>query len=232
MIDAIVFDAGRTLMEYRNMPNSWQEYYPDAIRGARDALSLDVTEKELSEALEVFKLYSPRLHYREVDYTPEHIFAHVTGKWRCEVNLSDFIREFFAVMKLEGYVYPETIGVLKTLREKNIKIAVLTDVATGMPDEMHKSYFNELLPYFDLYVSSLSCGMRKPNPKGLEYISECFGTRADCMLMVGDEPKDIEVAKRFGCRSCLIDRYNSNADFGQDITVKNLSELINDISGL
>lgn len=94
-----------------------------------------------------------------------------------------------------------------------------------MPDELHKSYFLELLPYFDMYVSSISCGYRKPNPKGLSDIAEEFGVDAYEMIMIGDEEKDIKTAKRFGCKAVLIDRRNRNAYFGQDYTVTDLNVL-------
>lgn len=44
----------------------------------------------------------------------------------------------------------------------------------GMPDEMFKNDISSLLPYFDFYVSSLSCGFRKPNSRGLEFIAEHY----------------------------------------------------------
>lgn len=225
MIKTVVFDIGRTLMEYKDMPNSWQEYYPAALENVREKLKLDITDEELGEALEIFRSYSPRLHYREVDYTPEHIFSDVARSWRCKFEMNDFIEAFFESMKLSAYIYPETEAALKSLKSDGIKIAALTDVATGMPDEMHKSYFPELTPYFDIYVSSVSCGYRKPNPKGLEEISAYLGTKPCETLMVGDEEKDIKVAKRFGCRAVLIDRAHEGLKYGQDYTVYDLNEL-------
>lgn len=225
MIKAAVFDVGRTLMEYVDMPNSWKDYYPAAIRNVRDSLGLDVNDKELDRALEIFTSYSPRVNYREVDYTPEHIFADVISEWRCKPELSKVISAFFDSMKLKARIYPEAKRALEDLRRRGVKTAALTDVATGMPDELHKSYFSELLPDLDMYVSSVSCGFRKPNPRGLEIISQKFGTAPDEMIMIGDEPKDIETAKRFGCHSVLIDRNGEGAQYGQDYTVANIEQL-------
>ena len=109
------------------------------------------------------------------------------------------------------------------MRDRGIKIATLTDVATGMPDELHKSYFPELMPFFDLYVSSTSCRYRKPNIKGLCDIAVYFGIKPDEMIFIGDERKDVLVANDFGCTSVYIDRYNNNRDFGQKFTVKDLN---------
>lgn len=75
------------------------------------------------------------------------------------------------------------------MKNKGYIIAALTDVASAMPDEMHIDYFKELLPYFDMYVSSQSCGYRKPNPKGLFDIKKRFGLSEKEMIFVGDEKK-------------------------------------------
>ena len=221
----IVFDIGRTLMEYKNMPLSWLEFYKDGFRYVRKELGLNITENDIDKSFEVLKSYNPRINPREVDVTPEVIFGEATAHWQGEYTLSDIINKFYESMNLTAYIYPETIDFLDNLKAEGYKIAALTDVAIGMPDELHKSYFPELLPYFDMYVSSISCGYRKPNPKGLSDIAEKFGVVASEMIMIGDEEKDIKTAKRFGCKAVLIDRRNRNADFGQDYTVMDLNGL-------
>lgn len=55
------------------------------------------------------------------------------------------------------------------------QIATLTDLPTAMPDKLFQKDIAQLLPYFDFYVSSLSCGFRKPAIRGLQMISEHFG---------------------------------------------------------
>lgn len=219
----IVFDIGGTLMEYRGMPNVWLEFYEEAFNYVNIKLGLNLSESDINKSLEILRSYNPRVNYREKEYTPELIFSDVTRHWQGDFILEDVISCFFASMKLTPYIYDETVEVLKSIKANGYKIATLTDVATGMPDELHKSYFTELMPYFDLYVSSSSCGFRKPDPKGLRDIAEHFGVTASDMIFIGDEEKDIATAKRFGCVGVLIDRYKSGADFGQDVTVEDLS---------
>ena len=221
----IVFDIGGTLMEYKNMPLSWLDFYKDGFRYVRSELSLTITENDIDKSFEVLKSYNPRINPREVDVTPKVIFSEATAHWQGKFELSDVINKFYESMNLTAYIYPETLDFLDKLKAEGYKIAALTDVAIGMPDELHKSYFPELLPYFDMYVSSISCGYRKPNPKGLSDIAENFGVASSEMIMIGDEEKDIKTAKRFGCKSVLIDRRDRNVDFGQDYTVTNLNGL-------
>lgn len=222
----VVFDVGRTLMEYKDMPNSWLDYYPKAFEHVNQKLGLNLDSEQLNKSLETFRSFSPSINYREHDCTPEEIFSEVTAGWNKTFKLSDVIDAFFESMNLQAYIYPDAVPVLKKLKDEGFKIAALTDVATGMPDSMHKSYFSELLEYFDMYVSSSSCGFKKPSIKGLQDISEGLNASAADMIMVGDEPKDIEVAKRFGCKSVHIDRNNSGEFYGEDYKISDLYGLL------
>lgn len=225
-IKAAIFDIGGTLMEYRNMPNVWIDYYKTGFEFVRDKLGLNISDSDIEKSVEVLKNYNPRVKYREEDIPPEVIFGNVCAHWKCPFDLNKVVDVFYRSMGLTPYIYPETISVLEKLKSHGYIIATLTDVATGMPDELHKSYFPELLPYFDMYVSSLSCGYRKPNPKGLRDISERFGLSPDEIIFIGDEEKDIVVAKRFGCKSVLIDRKGRGEQFGQDFSITDLNEFL------
>lgn len=228
-VKAEVFDIGGTLMEYRNMPNVWIDYYKTGFEFVRDKLGLVLSDGDIEKSVEVLKSYNPRVKYREEDIAPEVIFGDVCSHWKRPFDLDEVVNVFYRSMGLTAYIYPETISVLEKLKARGYIIATLTDVATGMPDELHKSYFPELLPYFDMYVSSLSCGYRKPNPKGLCDIAGHFGISPDEMVFIGDEEKDILAAKRFGCLSVLIDRKGRGERFGQDCTVTDLNGLLENI---
>ena len=223
---AVVFDIGGTLMEYKNMPYVWFDYYDEAFREINEKLDLDLSEAELAHSLDVLKSYNPGVNYREVDYPPEKIFGDVTVQWKTDVPLGRIIDEFFGAMHLESLIYPESEAVLKELRRRDIIIGTYTNVVSGMPDKMHRSYFESLMPYFDIYVSSVTCGYRKPHPRGLEIISGMFSVEPHEMLFVGDEKKDPMTAQRFGCKSVLINRSDDARDFGQDYTVKDLREIL------
>lgn len=223
---AVVFDVGRTLMEYKNMPNVWTDFYQSNFEYIRKELTLNISDSDIEKSIEILRSYNPKIKYREIDYSPEIIFGEATAHWNCIFSLNDIINSFYSSMNLTSYIYDETIPVLEKLKLEGYIIAVLTDVATGMPDELHKSYFTELMPYFDMYVSSISCGYRKPNPKGLQDIAEYFGISPTDMIYIGDEEKDIAAAKRFGCKSVLIDRKGENSDFSQDHNISDLNELL------
>lgn len=54
------------------------------------------------------------------------------------------------------------------------------------------------------------------------------------MIMVGDDLRDVQAAKRFGCKSVLIERKRTDdipASLGQDYSIKNLWELVDLVAG-
>ena len=73
----IVFDIGGTLMEYRNMPNVWIEFYEKAFRHVREKLRLSLSDEQLAHSLEILRSFNPKVNYREKDYSPEYIFGRV-----------------------------------------------------------------------------------------------------------------------------------------------------------
>ena len=225
MIKSAVFDMGGTLMEYKGMPCVWVDYYENGFLHVCEKLLPQLTEKNIADGMEILRGYNPSIKFREADYSYERIFGEIVRKWGVNIPPEEVAYCFFEAFPLKAYTYPETVPVLQKLRDRGIKIATLTDVATGMPDELHKSYFPELMPYFDLYVSSLSCGWRKPNVGGLKVIEQRFGAEMSGFVFVGDEEKDIKTAKNAHCTSVLIDRKNRSCDFGQDYTIHTLDEL-------
>lgn len=237
-ISVVVFDLGGTLMEYKGMHLSWVSYYKDSFDYVNKTLALGLTDSQIETSIEIFKNYNPRIKPREVEIAPETIFADITSGWNTSIPVKQIIDTFFESLHLEPVIYDDSIPALKKLRELGYKTAALTDVATGMPDELHKNYVSPLLPYFDLYVSSLSCGYKKPNVKGLKDIAQYFNVNPECMMMIGDDLRDVQVAKNFGCKSVLIERNDSDLhdtekdsssktarNYGQDYTIYGLGEL-------
>ena len=64
---------------------------------------------------------------------------------------------------------------------------------------MFRSVVEGVVETLDLYVSSSTCGFRKPSGKTLEYVSDRLGVGLDEILFVGDEEKDRQTADNAGC---------------------------------
>ncbi|MBD2862217.1 HAD family hydrolase [Paenibacillus sp. IB182363] len=115
---------------------------------------------------------------------------------------------------------------LENLKQSGYKIGVITDVPTGMPTELILQDINAFKDNIDFFLSSIDCGFRKPNKKGIELISEKFGIDLQNIAFIGDEEKDIQTAKNAGVMSFLINRDKRNKNYGEDIQIKSLIELL------
>jgi len=224
----IVFDLGGTLMEYENMALSWEGYYYDAFLSVRESLALDISDEDIEKSVAVLRNYNPRIQYREIEYSPEQIFFDVTAFWRVETDVRKVITEFFKGLKLRPIIFEDAVQTLGELKNRQYKLAALTDLPTAMPDEILIEGIGPIIKELDFYVSSLTCGFRKPNPYGLRSIAEHFCVTTGDLLFIGDEEKDIKTAFNAGCKSVLIRRDgNTGCEFGQDFTITRLSELDN-----
>lgn len=199
MRKAVVFDLGGTLMEYRGMPLNWDEYYYKAFQNVSEKNHIDLEEEEIIKACDILKAYNPRNCKREEEIAPEIIFEDATAHWSRRPATETIINDFFVGMKLVACVFDYARDVLEKCKASGLSVACLTDLPNGMPDRIFRPAIKELEPLFDLYASSQTCGYRKPNKKGLEYVAECFGIDASEILFVGDEKKDEDTAANAGC---------------------------------
>ncbi|MBQ2667600.1 MAG: HAD family hydrolase [Clostridia bacterium] len=206
-----VFDLGGTLMEYIGMPASWIEYYPEAFRHISEKLCPNCSESDLQRSVDLLTTFNPRISKREIEYTPEYIFSTCLSHWPSVISIPDAIHAFFEGIHLSPFIYPDTLPALKHLKAQGHFIATLTDLPTAMPDSLFRRDISELLPYFDLYMSSASCGFRKPNPAGLQQIATHFSIDVRSLIFVGDEDKDAQTAINAGCSFLRIDRKKVNS---------------------
>lgn len=188
------------------MPGVWVDYYKQGFEFIKQKLNCNISEPEIQKSVEILKTYNPRVHYREEEYTPEFIFSKALAHWNEKLSMKECVRAFWEGLKLKAAVYPDTIPSLLQLKKKGYLIATLTDLPTAMPDELFRQDIQELLKYFDLYLSSLKCGFRKPNSRGLQMISEYYHVPIPELIFVGDEEKDRKTADNAGCDFILMNR--------------------------
>lgn len=225
MIRAVVFDLGGTLMEYRGMPPSWTAYYRPALEKLRKRLNLPPNHEQLERAAEILAFLNPRVNYREEEYSPEFIFSQAVGHWKAAAPAAEIIAGFFEGMSLQAVIFRGAAEVLAKLKGQGLAVAALTDLPSGMPDALFREGIEDLIGCFDLYVSSQTCGFRKPNPAGLHLILRHFSLKPEEVLFVGDEEKDILTARRAGCRSAWIGKEGTPPGARPDYVVRSLWEV-------
>ena len=226
MIKAIVFDIGQTLTYYP-IPLNWSKLYRPAFETVSNKLGIAISEEEYEHIGKVLTRYNARITPREIEVSSDEIFAEILEGTRIDRHMvNDIKREFYSFFRTDVEVYPEAEAVLKELKEKNILIATLSDVPYGMDNVYALGDLRNLIEYIDLPYTSNDIGFRKPLGIGLLRIAEEFHIDPSELVFVGDEIKDIECAHNAGTKGILINRTKEDKDFGQDLTINDLSGLI------
>ena len=206
----IVFDLGGTLMEFAGMPLSWVDYYEIGFKNIAETFDFNISEEDIDLSVQIMKSYNPRVNYREKEYSAEYIFEESLKHWNKQIDIKYAIEVFFDGMNLNSVIYDDSINTLKALKSQGYMICALTDIPSAMPDYLFKNSIEELLQYIDFYVSSQSCGYRKPNTHGIKIIAEKYNVALSDLVFVGDEEKDKVLAEKIGCKFYLIDRKGIN----------------------
>lgn len=195
----VVFDLGGTLMEFKGMPPVWIDYYKTGFESVNKAFELKLSDEQINESVEIMKSYNPRVNYREKEISPTEIFTNCTVNWNTNIDVVDIINYFFEGINSNAIIYNYAFDMIDNFKSRGYKVACLTDLPIGMPDDVFKKTIQKLIDELDLYVSSQSCGYRKPNKFGLEYIANYFNVNVKDLLFIGDEEKDKLAAQNASC---------------------------------
>lgn len=76
MYQAVIFDIGHTLIEYRN-PLNWSKLYRPAFEHIADKCGYHFTEQQYEHAGSVLTKYNTRIHPREEEVSSTHIFTEI-----------------------------------------------------------------------------------------------------------------------------------------------------------
>lgn len=226
---AIAFDLGDTLVEYEGLPLSWEQHYPEALAQLAAFFGTPPSEADLAHGCAVLRRYNTRLNPRE----HEVAFAAILSELRPDLGASAARNElaaataFFRIFRQRLRCFADTKAALARLRGQGWRIGVFTDVPYGMPRELvlEDVMTTGLTPAFDVLLTSRDAGFRKPSAQTLRLLAEKLGCSAEEMAYVGNEKKDIDAARAFGCEAVLLDRPGLSPAWQQQRTIRSLAEL-------
>jgi putative hydrolase of the HAD superfamily len=228
-LKAVAFDLGDTLVEYEGIPLNWEVHYPAALANLASSLGLSVTPAQIHEACAVLRRYNTRLNPRETEVLFSTILREILTCFSVSaaVDIPACAGAFFQIFRQRLRCFPEAQAVLANLQVQQIKVGIFTDVPYGMPqnlvlNDLHAAGLDN---HFHVLLTSCDTGCRKPSPVTLQALATKLNCSAAEMIYVGNERKDIQAARAFGCYAILIDRHQSGATWGQDRTITSLSEL-------
>ena len=98
----------------------------------------------------------------------------------------------------EWAVYPDTVFVLKSLRQNGIRTAVVSNIAWDIRPVLTAAQVDE-------FVLSFEVGAAKPDTRIFTTALERLGVRADQTLMIGDSEENDGAARELGCSFALVD---------------------------
>lgn len=199
----IVFDIGGTLMEFDGMPLNWSEYYPLGFKRLAESLGYSIADGEILRSAEILRSYNPRFHEREKEIKPEFIFTECLKGWNCNYEVQKAANLFFEGLELKPRIYGGAIKLIAQLKKKGCTVGLYTDLPCGMPDEYFKKCITQLTDEADFYISSQSCGYRKPYGQILLNTAKRYNTQIKDLIYIGDEEKDRQTALHNGCRFLL-----------------------------
>ena len=225
-IKAIIFDVGNTLISY-DAPLNWQALYSPALTQTMAACNLAYTEEADAHAQTILTKYNTRVNPREYEVSSDTIFSEILTCWNVDIkNLTAAKQAFYGYFRRSSKCYDDTEAMLQSLKNRDIKIGALTDIAYGMDNEYALDDLAVIEKYIDICLTSNDVGYRKPNIKGFLMLQQSFDVPSSQIAVVGDEKKDIIGAKNSGMISVLINRGDCIKDFSQDYTISSLAQIL------
>lgn len=224
----LVFDFGGTLADYENLPMAWADYYSTAFEYVSRDFNITFSQTVISQATEILKSYNARFYPRKTEISDTTVFESVNNALKIPAAPKQIAQSFYKFFQEKLVVYEETKYVLQELKQRGCKIGVLSDLPTGMP---HESFLEDLAKIgfeFDLSCvkSSMSVGFRKPEPNSIFEIARKFDCSPSQICFIGDEEKDVQTIKTAGGYAILINRKNHSQNFGEDLCISSLKELL------
>jgi len=139
----------------------------------------------------------------------------------------DILRNVEMIAAEAGRLIPGTEATLKSLRQKGIKIGIIT---RNCEDAVRKVFPN-INDFCDVFVSRNSVKKVKPHPDHLTYVMESLKISGEESVMVGDHLIDVQAGKGAGMKTIgVLTGRISKEEFekaGADYILRDASEICN-----
>jgi putative hydrolase of the HAD superfamily len=137
--------------------------------------------------------------WRERDLSAEHHRAAFTGLARlAELPWEELYDALYDrhMTPAAWAPYPDTAKVLEELRERGIRVAVVSNIGWDLRPVFRK---HGLDAYVDAFVLSYEHGIQKPDPRLFRIACDALGLEPEAVAMVGDDRRADGGAAVLGC---------------------------------
>jgi putative hydrolase of the HAD superfamily len=220
VIKAIIFDLDNTLIDFLK----WKKMaVSGAITAMRDA-GLKISQRKAEKIL--YELYGKYgIEYQKIFQV---FLKEVLGKVDYKI-LASAIVGYRKVQHGVMSAYPKVKSTLIKLKEKGIKLAILTD-APRLRAWLRLAETG-LVDFFDYIITYEDSKFKKPHKKPFQLMLRKLKLKPGEILMVGDSlDKDIQGAKSLGIKTCY-SKYGEvskkiTKNIKPDFTIKAIEELL------
>jgi putative hydrolase of the HAD superfamily len=231
VVKAVGFDLDETLIFYPGEGINWTQLCPEALKHATSACKLQATQEQIEIGRSILGQHTLFALTTAEEVDAGKIFGEIFKAWGVapeEMKLQVAIDSYFSYFQRDTRAYPEVASVLRSLRNQGIKCGALIDIPYGMPrqyvaQDLERAGITQLM---DNTVTSVEAGARKPHPSGFLALAKFLGVAPEQTVYVGSDRKNIEGANNAGMISVLVDRHQTNLDFGQQFTITKLDQLL------
>ncbi len=182
--DLIMFDLDGTLVETA----------PEICDATNDTLRYfdlpEVTQKQVDDWIGhgTRELLIQALAYcRQIDV------AAVRTSDSLALNLAEFDKNYQKRCGTRSHLYPQVRETLLALRERGVKLAVVTNKEGRYTETVLHAH--QLMSLLDRVVSGDTLAVKKPNPAGIESCLTQFNVPRHRALFVGDSSIDVATAR-------------------------------------
>jgi putative hydrolase of the HAD superfamily len=186
---AVLFDSGGVLMQPKGGRWNPRVDFEEVV----STYAPSVTEEQFARAIALGDRFLDE-STTTPDYVEYHrvILGHLGVEARAEL-LGALDRPIEVTKVLE--TFPEVLGVLRELRRRGVRMAVVSDAWPDLPD-LHEAL--RMGDFFEVYAISAVLGCNKPDPRMYRHASDGLGLEPSECVFVDDGEELVAAAIELG----------------------------------
>ena len=214
-VKAIIFDAYGTLFDVNSAAEKCKDKIGDTWEGFADFWR--------TTQLEYTWLRSLMKRHKDFWQVTEDSLEKSMNAFKIDKLMKNELLNLYKVLN----TFPEVKDVLNKLKEKNYKLAILSNGTPAILNELVK--INDLDNIFDDIFSIEEVGIYKPDAKVYDMPIKKYKIQKEEVLFLSANTWDISGGGNYGYSSIWVNRNNSifdNLDYKPKEEVKNLNQLL------
>jgi 2-haloacid dehalogenase len=214
-VKAIIFDAYGTLFDVNSAAEKCKDKIGDKWEGFANFWR--------TTQLEYTWLRSLMKRHKDFWQVTEDSLEKSMNAFKIDKSMRNELLNLYKVLN----TFPEVKDVLNKLKEKNYKLAILSNGTPSLLKELVKS--NDLDNIFDDIFSIEEVGIYKPDAKVYDIPVKKYKIQKEDVVFLSANTWDVSGGGNYGYNSVWVNRNNSifdNLDYKPKEEVKNLNQLL------